>query len=163
MKHFVLIFLCISLLLLAGCGYSEEELAAAIDLAHSEGYDAGKTAGIEEGYSNGYADGEVDGYAEGKSDGYSEGYDYGRDVGYDDGYYDRYNEGYDGRGSGKGLLDYFYESESNSGLTNWNATVYVSNSGIIHDHSSCSGMKYYTRMSYSDAIAAGYTKCSKCY
>lgn len=41
-------------------------------------------------------------------------------------------------------------------------TVYVSNSGIYHFDSSCSGMKHYTTMSHSAADAAGYTPCKKC-
>lgn len=41
--------------------------------------------------------------------------------------------------------------------------VYISKSGIIHSRSDCSGMKYYTEMSYSDAAAAGCRKCSKCW
>ncbi len=41
--------------------------------------------------------------------------------------------------------------------------VYVSNYGKIHRNSNCSGMKYYTKMSYADAINRGFVKCKKCY
>ena len=41
-------------------------------------------------------------------------------------------------------------------------TVYVSKSGKIHFKSDCSGMKNYTEMTYAEAIAAGYSLCSKC-
>lgn len=42
-------------------------------------------------------------------------------------------------------------------------TVYVSRNGVIHSDPHCSGMKYYTEMSYDTAIASGYRLCSKCY
>ena len=42
-------------------------------------------------------------------------------------------------------------------------TVYVSRSGKIHLHSSCSGMEYYTETLYSEAVKQGYTECSKCF
>ena len=41
--------------------------------------------------------------------------------------------------------------------------VFVSRQGKIHRRSNCSGMKYYSTMSYSDAINKGYVKCKKCY
>ena len=41
-------------------------------------------------------------------------------------------------------------------------TVYVSNSGVIHVESDCSGMKHYKEMALEDAAAAGYEYCSKC-
>ena len=44
-----------------------------------------------------------------------------------------------------------------------NSVVYVSNSGKIHRNKNCSGMKYYTKMSYSEAIARGYEQCKNCY
>lgn len=40
--------------------------------------------------------------------------------------------------------------------------VYVSNNGIIHVESDCSGMKNYTEMTLEEADAAGYDYCSKC-
>ena len=44
-----------------------------------------------------------------------------------------------------------------------NSTVYVSNYGKIHSSSKCSGMRYYTKMKYADAVEAGYSKCKNCY
>ena len=40
--------------------------------------------------------------------------------------------------------------------------VYVSSSGKYHTKSNCSGMKHYTEMSLSEAIAAEYDGCQKC-
>ncbi|MDR3596809.1 cell wall-binding protein [Clostridium sp.] len=42
-------------------------------------------------------------------------------------------------------------------------TVYVSRNGIYHSSPNAHGMKYYTAMSLSDAIKAGYRACEKCY
>jgi len=41
--------------------------------------------------------------------------------------------------------------------------VYVSKSGKIHRISYCSGMKYYTPMTYNEAIRRGYSRCQNCY
>ena len=41
-------------------------------------------------------------------------------------------------------------------------TVYVSKNNKYHSKSNCSGMKYYTTMTKSEAIAQGATPCSKC-
>ena len=42
-------------------------------------------------------------------------------------------------------------------------TVYVSKNNKYHSKSNCSGMKYYTTMTKSEAVAQGATPCSKCY
>lgn len=47
--------------------------------------------------------------------------------------------------------------------TSQSGTVYVSNNGIIHSKSNCSGMKHYTAMTYDQAIAQNYRKCKKCW
>ena len=41
-------------------------------------------------------------------------------------------------------------------------TVYVSNQGVIHIDSDCSGMKHYREMPLEEADAAGYEYCSRC-
>ena len=41
--------------------------------------------------------------------------------------------------------------------------VYVSQYGKIHNNKRCSGMKYYEKMSYQEAIEAGYELCQNCY
>ncbi len=46
---------------------------------------------------------------------------------------------------------------------NVSTTVYVSSSGKYHSKPNCSGMKNYTEMSYSQAVAEGCTPCKKCY
>ena len=43
------------------------------------------------------------------------------------------------------------------------STVYVSNSGKIHLRSNCSGMKYYSVMTYGVAKSRGYTECKDCF
>lgn len=43
------------------------------------------------------------------------------------------------------------------------ATVYVSRTGKIHRISNCSGMKYYTKMDYYEALDEGYVHCQNCY
>lgn len=43
-------------------------------------------------------------------------------------------------------------------------TVYVSNSGgKIHLRANCSGMKYYTEMTYEESCEKGYDHCKKCF
>ncbi len=56
------------------------------------------------------------------------------------------------------------QSQSTGGALYGNSMiVYVSNYGKIHRYASCSGMKYYTEMTYSAALAAGYSRCSNCF
>ena len=54
-----------------------------------------------------------------------------------------------GGGSGYGVSD--------------STTVYVSRNGKIHLCSDCSGMKYYSTMTYGQAVSRGYKKCDKCF
>lgn len=42
-------------------------------------------------------------------------------------------------------------------------TVYVSRNGKIHLRKNCSGMKYYTAMTYGEACEDGYVHCKKCF
>lgn len=117
-----------------------------------------RSAGEAAGYSSGYNAGQSAGYKDGSADGYARGVQSGYDAGYSSG---ASNSGADAPSvsgsSGSRLLP------SLSGEAPKSDMVYVSRNGVIHTHSNCSGMKYYTEMTYSEAIAAGYRKCSKCY
>lgn len=64
------------------------------------------------------------------------------------------------------IIDYSSRTQSSStggSLYGNSMIVYVSNYGKIHRYASCSGMKYYTEMTYSAALAAGYSRCSNCF
>lgn len=62
------------------------------------------------------------------------------------------------------IIDYGSRTQSTGGALYGNSMiVYVSSYGKIHRYSGCSGMKYYTEMTYSAALAAGYSRCSKCF
>lgn len=62
------------------------------------------------------------------------------------------------------IIDYSARTQSIGGALYGNSMiVYVSDYGKIHRYSSCSGMKYYTEMTYSAALAAGYSRCSNCF
>lgn len=101
-----------------------------------------KQASYDVGYADGYSSGEISGYSKGTNDGFSSGYDAGKRTVPD-------NPTSDNRAVP-------HQTPST-------VTVYVSRNGVIHRKSNCSGMKYYTEMSYSAALAAGYRECSKCF
>ena len=142
----------------------------------TDGYAAGETAGYNRGYSSGETIGYNNGYSKGKTDGYEQGYSSGRAIGY--------NQGYNASGSSGTLSNSTPSSElpsrSSGSSSGWSlpsqtpssstpsqapssSVVYVSRNGVIHRRSNCSGMKYYTEMSYSTAVSSGYRLCSKCY
>ena len=54
-------------------------------------------------------------------------------------------------------------SSGGSGSVSNSRTVYVSRNGKIHLRSNCSGMKYYSTMTYGQAVSRGYKKCDKCF
>lgn len=57
----------------------------------------------------------------------------------------------------------YYATQPYSGYS-LEMTVYVSNSGgKIHINPHCSGMKYYTVMSYGDACEYGFSHCKNCF
>ena len=119
----------------------------------ASGYTSGYSAGSADGYSTGYTSGQSAGYADGKSAGYTSGYAAGA-------------AGAAASSSGAGSSAPTAPSRTLPSLSGSDAahdTVYVSRNGIVHKHSNCSGMRYYTEMTYAEAIAAGYRKCSKCY
>ena len=77
-----------------GCAlsYTQEDLDAAYEVGHAEGYDAGlaelesaKQGAEKLGYDKGYNSGYEAGYDIGKKEGRTEGYDSGYQVGYEDG------------------------------------------------------------------------------
>lgn len=55
------------------------------------------------------------------------------------------------------------DDTSDAGKDKYVVTVYVSRAGKIHRISYCSGMKYYTAMSYDEAVRRGYDFCENCY
>ena len=109
-------------------------------------------------------------YEEGKTDGYTAGHEAGYSSGYESG---NQNAILNSNTTSTITTHTFGSSAKQNNLSsstrpsttsdNQFSTVYVSRNGVIHRQSNCSGMKYYTEMGYSDAIAAGYRLCSKCY
>lgn len=152
---------------MAACeaSYSAEQLAAAKD----EGYD--------DGYSEGYSDAESD-----HGDDYGDGYDEGYSEGYADAeaefkpqLIDRYGEGYaDGYADGcedAGDSGDTYEDYTASSYTyeepvqqTYSETVYVTNTGSKYHRAGCQYLRdSQIAIDLDDAIAAGYTACSRCY
>lgn len=134
-------------------GYEEGYAAGGYDAGQEAGYASGYEAGQEEGYASGYEAGQEEGYASGYEAGQEEGYASGYDTGVADGKASAAKET-----SSAGASDSGSEDTSTVG-----GTVYVSRNGKIHTNPNCSGMKYYTEMSYSEAVSSGYDKCQKCY
>lgn len=99
-------------------------------------YDAAVSAAYDEGYSDGYNDGE--------DDGYDNGFSAGKSKGMSDGYSDGYEDGY---AEALGVQD----------------PVYITFSGSKYHRSWCSYLSQSAIMtSRSNAIARGYTPCSRC-
>lgn len=155
-------------------GY-EDGLEEATSSTWEEGYEYGFEAGLEEATGDGY----LSGYEEGKNDGYSTGYDAGYDLGYRTGY----SEGFEvlkNRWLEKGYpysRDDFREQyqtvtvpQNQSGATYQpqqtqqnSYTVYVTDTGSKYHRGGCQYLRESKiPMSLSDAIASGYTACSKC-
>ena len=102
--------------------------------------------GVESGYSDGYSVGSEAGYVGGYAAGMSDGIASQKQSG---------NTGTIVNNSGNDITTYQSIPAS--------TTVYISNSGKIHINKSCSGMRYYTTMTYGEAVAAGYEHCRKCF
>jgi len=66
-----------------GCGesYTQEDLDAAYETGHAEGYDDGSHAGYKVGYTEGCDTGKAEGYEAGSLEGYKVGYAEGKDAG----------------------------------------------------------------------------------
>ncbi|MCD8050276.1 MAG: hypothetical protein LUE89_01155 [Clostridiales bacterium] len=171
-------------------GYAEGQTAG-YDTGYSEGnasgYDSGYDDGTSDGYSSGYEEGAVAGYDSGYDagvavsydTGYEEGYSAGTTDGYDSGYSEGQTAGHDagyeeGYSAGKAAVtssssSSTSSSDSGNSYTYSNSvadstTVYVSKSGHkIHLRSNCSGMKYYTEMTYATAKSKGYEECKNCF
>lgn len=132
-----------ALLLLSGCGISQEEHKAAVDEAYNEGYDSG----YEEGSGDvEYARSEA--FDEGVNSGYGSGYDEGKEEGYHSGYISGYMDGYeDGLAESLGYED----------------PVYITFTGTKYHRSNCSYLNSSKILtSRSAAIEDGYTACSRC-
>ena len=136
--------ICFSLLFAIGS-------AVLIPKVKDVSYEEGKASGYASGQSAGYAEGKQDGYADGASEGYSTGYREGIE-----------SSSRSAPSSSSRSASSSASSRASSQRTQ-SSTVYVSKNGVIHSNSSCSGMKYYTELSYSEAIERGYRLCSKCY
>lgn len=126
--------------------YSEEDLAAAKD----EGYDSGYAEGYsdaETDHENDYDDGYGDGYDEGYADGYADGCEVGGDS------EDTYND--------YTASSYTYDEPTQQ--TN-SETVYITDTGSKYHRSWCQYLwGSQIAIDLDDAIAAGYTACSKCF
>lgn len=141
--------------------YSEEDLAAAKD----EGYD--------NGYSEGYSDAEAD-HEDDYGDGYDEGYAdaeaefkpqlinrYGE--GYADGYADGCEAGGDSESTYNDYTASSYTYDEPTQQT-YSETVYVTNTGSKYHRAGCQYLRdSQIAIDLDDAIAAGYTACSRCY
>ena len=132
---------------------------------------------VKEEYSKGYEQGKADGYRSGESDGY----DKGKSDGYEDGKNEGYNNGYskgfeDGKSS---VIIPFTDVGATQEIVTRSApvqetvpepvqeptaeTVYVTKSGKKYHRDGCSYLKSSKiPKSKDDAIAAGYTPCSRC-
>ena len=81
MKIFsISICLCLCVVLLSGCGFTQDDLDESWEDGHEYGYDAGYDAGFDDGIA----------FCEDLEDSEDSDYDNGYDDGYDDGYYDGY-------------------------------------------------------------------------
>lgn len=70
MKRFALVICMALVIVLTGCGYSEDDLKEAQENGYNIGYSAGLEEGREKGYEEGYDEGYVDGYDHGYASGY---------------------------------------------------------------------------------------------
>lgn len=154
-----------------GCAIYYDGMA---DTAYSSGYaaaqaDAETTA--SERYRAGYDTGKEIGYKSGKREGYNsgytEGYFKGKDAAdtntaYNNGYNDGYATGYD-----DGIANSYANStpaysDSESSYSN-NYTVYITATGNKYHSWGCQYLRNSCySITLSDAIAQGYTACSRC-
>lgn len=136
--------------------------------ARNASYELGSRYGDDSGYNRGYSEGQADG----REEGYHEGYSTGKTDGYDEGVVVGYQDGYDD-GLHDGLAEASPGDSPSPSITSVSIPyghfadeiVYVSKrSGTIHSVSTCSGMKYYTRMTLEEALVNGFTHyCEHCF
>ncbi len=187
-RAWVGLLLALAVVLCAGCTSTEEKLQA----AYENGMAEGRTAGYEEGYGAaleeaealedsfyasgreaGYAEGQTAGYAQGAEEGAAAGYEQGHAAGYDEGYAAGYTEGSEAgytagysQGVSDGQQDGYedgYATGKNLMVAGSEATVYVTKSGTKYHNADCANLTTSKiPIALSDAVAQGYTPCSKC-
>lgn len=151
-------------------------LAAVIGISyHGEAV----TNSYNEGYNKGYSEAEVkaeelsqiwynDGYDDGYDSGYDKGYDQGKKDGYNSGYSkgknDGYNSGYNAAFSAlpKTTTSSYSVKQPSTSISK-STTVYITKTGSKYHRSGCSYLKSKIPISLSNAIAQGYTACSRCF
>lgn len=120
---------------------------------YNESVEMAKAIGYNIGYDKGYEEGKNSAQESAYNEGYKEGYDVGQEKGYKV-----------GREAGKAAAAKTQSNiAANASTDQESETVYVSRTGKIHSNPNCSGMKYYTEMTYDEAIASGYDLCKNCY
>lgn len=175
---------CVLSIALGSCSQQQQDTGE-----YDTGYEAGYAAGKQEAYDAGYEAGHQEGYDAGYDDGHDEGYREGHYDGEEEGREAGYRSAVDDLAGGDVSQEYYPDktpddlgigtsqsyTSADSGtkttpsttgqLTNAGVsqTVYVSRKGKIHSIPNCSGMKYYTEMTYQAAVAAGYEFCSNCF
>lgn len=155
-------------------GYTaaETEFESEYETRYREGYDNGKESGYNYGKREGYNSGYTEGYTKGKnsvdtSTSYNEGYEKGKasvntSTFYNNGYNAGYNDGYsDGAAKSYASSQPTYSSNSSSYSNNY--TVYITATGSKYHSYGCLYLRNSCySISLSDAIAQGYTACSRC-
>lgn len=111
-----------------------------------------------EGYDIGYSDGETYGYDAGHYSGYEQGFSEGKEEGYGFGYEAGYKDGQAYYSYGENYGTYYYHSDTTS------QTVYITETGSKYHNWGCQYLSQSCReISLDDAIAQGYTACSRCW
>lgn len=131
----------------------ESKYESEYESRYREGYDTGKSAGYDYGKREGYNSGYTEGYTKGKgSVDTSKSYNNGYNAGYNDGYSD---------GAAKSATS--SQSTYSSNSPSYSYTVYITATGSKYHSYGCSYLRNSCySISLSDAIAQGYTACSRC-
>lgn len=155
--------------------------SAKIDEAYNSGYEAGR----DEGYSSGYAAGKEANASEQFNDGYNSGYERGYsdgqsditstnnyDTGYNAGYYNGYKDGIKAKESGSTTVKSGGGSDSQAASSAPGTqpeqpvgqVVYITDTGSKYHNWGCQYLSQSCyEISLDDAIAQGYTACSRCW